>query len=229
MKIKRWIALPAAGIAALAIGIAAVEAAPSPSPSPSGTNSTNYAQVFFQKLGAILGVTITTNAVKQAEQQTVQQLCNDKKLTAAQCSALQSKVQNGPAFGGFGFGFRRGFGGNGLAAQVRTAVVNAVASSLKMSTADLKTALRSGKTLSQLETQQGVSSSAVIAAAKSAAQGVLDKAVKAGTITQNQENALLGSIANGRFGLQFGGGFRHFGPPPAQSPAATPAAFFSTI
>ena len=34
MKGKRWIALPAAGLAAIIIGIVAVEAAPSPSPAP---------------------------------------------------------------------------------------------------------------------------------------------------------------------------------------------------
>jgi hypothetical protein len=235
MKIKRWIALPLAGMAALAIGIAAVEAAPSPSPSASGTNSngsTNYAQVFFQKLGAILGVNITSNDVKQAELQTVQQMCNDHKLTAAQCSALQAKVQNGPPFGGFGFGFRHGGPANGLMMQLRTAELNAVASALKMSTADLQNALRSGKTLSQLEQQQGVSSSAVTTAAKNAAQGVLDKAVQAGTITKAQEKKLLDAIGSGRLG-GFGFGFKRGpwapGPPPSASPGATPAAYFSTI
>src|SRR6266566_4636619 len=55
MKLKRWIVLPAAGLAAVIIGVAAVEAAPSPSASPTG--SKNYAQVFVDKLAGILHLT----------------------------------------------------------------------------------------------------------------------------------------------------------------------------
>ncbi len=66
-----------------------------------------------------------------------------------------------------------------------------------MSTADLQSALRSGKSLTDLETQQKVSDSAVKAAMKDAAKGVLDKAVKAGTITQAQADAILSRVGNG--------------------------------
>ena len=67
MKGRRWVVLPAAGLAAIIIGIVAVEAAPSPSPSTSG--SKNYAQVFVDKLAAILHLnsTQTRDALKQAE------------------------------------------------------------------------------------------------------------------------------------------------------------------
>src|SRR5205807_8996126 len=55
MKLNRWIVLPAAGLAAVIIGVAAVEAAPSPS--ASSTGSKNYAQVFVDKLAGILHLT----------------------------------------------------------------------------------------------------------------------------------------------------------------------------
>ena len=56
--------------------------------------------------------------------------------------------------------------------------------------------------MSDLETQQKVSDSAVKAAMKSAAKGVLDKAVKAGTITQAQADSVLSRVGSGldRFG-----------------------------
>src|SRR6266704_3509322 len=81
--------------------------------------------------------------------------------------------------------------------DLKTAELNAAASALHMSTADLQSALRSGKSLSDLETQQNVSDSAVKAAMKSAAKGVLDKAVKAGTITQAQADAILSKVGSG--------------------------------
>jgi hypothetical protein len=104
-----------------------------------------------------------------------------------------------------------------------------------MSTADLQSALRSGKSLSDLETQQKVSDSAVKTAMKNAAKGVLDKAVKVGTITQAQEDALLSRLGTG---LPFG--FGHKGRPgrggqssPAPSQSPTPgtsgAAYYTTF
>jgi len=100
-----------------------------------------------------------------------------------------------------------------------------------MSAADFQSALRSGKSLADLETQQKVSDSAVKAAMKSAAKGVLDKAVKAGTITQSQEDAILSRVGSG---LNFRFGHKGFpgsapGAAPSGSPAATPAAYYSSI
>src|SRR5438105_2015714 len=98
MKGKRWIALPAAGLAAIIIGIVAVEAAPSPSPSTSGTK--NYAQVFVDKLAAILHLnsTQTRDALKQAELQTVDQMLKDGRITQAQEDAMLSRVGSGLKF-----------------------------------------------------------------------------------------------------------------------------------
>jgi 3-hydroxyacyl-CoA dehydrogenase len=112
--------------------------------------------------------------------------------------------------------------------QLATAEANALASTLHMSVADLKSALRSGKSLSDLEAQQKVSDSAVKAAMKNAAKTVLDKAVKAGKITKAQEDAMLSRLGSGlpfRFGHKPGAP----GAAPGQSPAPTPAVFFSTI
>jgi hypothetical protein len=235
MKLNRWYALPAAGLAALIIGVVVVEAAPSPSASPS--TSKNYVQVFVDKLAGILHLTPTQtqDALKQAELQTVDQMLKDGRITQQQADALKAKINAGQGLGPIGgFGFRRGGGfkaGAGVMRDLVTAELAAAASALHMSTADFQSALRSGKSLADLETQQKVSASAVTAAMKSAAKGVLDKAVKAGTITQAQEDAILSRVGSGlnfRFGHK---GFRGSAPgaSPGGSPAATPAAYYSSI
>src|SRR5438876_11884325 len=232
MKGKRWVVLPVAGLAAVIIGIVAVEAAPS----PSASGSKNYAQVFVDKLAAILHLnsTQTKDALKQAELQTVDQMLKDGKITQQQADAMKARINAGQGIGPLGgFGLRPGAfkADRALMQELATAEANAVAGALHMSPADLKSALRSGKSLADLETQQKVSDSAVKAAMKSAAKGVLDKAVKAGTITQSQEDAILSRVGSGlnfRFGHK---GFRGSAPgaAPSGSPAATPAAYYSSI
>ena len=99
--------------------------------------------------------------------------------------------------------------------------MNAVAGALGMSVSDLQTQLKSGKTLADLEQSKGVSDSAVRSAAHDAAKKVLDPALKAGTITQAQEDAILQRITSGPgvFGPGPRGGFgRRFGHPPAPTP-----------
>jgi len=238
MKLNRWVVLPVAGLAAIVIGVAAVEAAPSPSPSTS--TSSNYGQVFLDKLGAILHLNRqqTQDALKQAELQTVDQMRKDGKITQAQADAMKARINAGQGLGPVGgFGFRHdGFKADRtLIRDLTTAELNAAASALHMSTADFQSALRSGKSLSDLETQQKVSDSALKAAMKNAAKGVLDKAVKAGTITQSQADAILAKVGSGP---KFGFGHKAPGqrggpssPAPSQSPTpgTSPAAYYTTI
>ena len=238
MRLNRWIALPAAGLAAVIIGVVAVQAAPSPSASP--TTSKNYAQVFVDKLAGILGLTPAKaqDALKQAQLQTVDQRQKDGQITQAQADAMKARINAGQGLGPIGgFGLKRGgFRAQGTVMKdLTTAELNAAASALHMSTADFQSALRSGKTLSQLETQQKVSDSAVKAAMKSAAKGVLDKAVKAGTITQAQADSILSKVGSGmnfRFGHkparpQTPGA--PSSPSTSPTPGTSPAVYYSTI
>lgn len=242
MKLKRWYALPAAGLAAVIVGVAVVEAAPSPSPSPSG--STNYAQVFLGKLAHILGLSTsqTQTDLTQAELQTVDQMLKDGKITQAQATALKARINAGQGLGplpvpGSGFrGYRNGnFGAlRTLMSDLRTAEVNAAANALGISASAFESALRSGTTLAQLETQKGVSDSAVQTAVKNAAKVVLDKAVQANTITQAQENSFLSKIGSAfTFGERHSRGtFGPFGPagaPVPPFPPVTPAWYVPTI
>ena len=224
MRFNRWMALPVVGVLALVIGVLAVSAAPSPSPSAS--TGKNYAQVFIDKLAGILHLTPaqTSSDLKSAEMATIDQMVQDGRITKAQGDALKARIQNGH---GFGFGpelGRPGFGDRAVLRDLRTAEINAVASALKLSPADLQSQLRSGKTLSQLETQQGVSDATVQSAVHNAAKGVLDKAVKAGTITQQQEDMLLSRL--GSMPFKFGFGHRGFQGPGAPEAPTAPATYY---
>jgi AraC-like DNA-binding protein len=222
-KKKLLIAAPLAAVAALAIGAVALAASPSPSPSPGNTPG----QIFVQKLAGILHLSPsqTSNDLKQAELQTIDQMVKDGQLTQPQADKIKQRIQSGQGPGPF-FGLPRGdrFGNLALVGGLRTAELNAVAQALGMSPSDLQTQLRSGKTVTDLEQSKGVSDAAVRAAAHDAAKKVLDPAVKDGTITQSQEDAILQRIASGP-GPLFGAGHRGFGgrrlgQPP--SPAPTP-------
>src|SRR2546430_9820288 len=152
MKLNRWIVVPAAGLAAVIIGVAAVEAAPSPSASPTG--SKNYAQVFVDKLAGILHLTPaqTQDALKQAQLQTVDQMLADGKITKAQADAMKARINAGQGLGAIGgFGRHGGFKAHmTLMPELKTAELNAVASALHMNTTDLPSAPRSGTTFSDL-------------------------------------------------------------------------------
>jgi len=234
MKLNRWIVLPAAGLAAVIIGVAAVEAAPSPSASP--TASKNYAQVFVDKLAGILHLTPaqTQDALKQAQLQTVDQMLADGKITKSQADAMKARINAGQGLGAIG-----GLGRHGgfktdmkVLRDLKTAELNAAASALHMSPADLQSALRSGKSLSDLETQQKVSDSTVKAGMKNAAKGVLDNAVKAGTLTQAQADALLSRVGGGlkpRFHKQEQAPGAQSPTTPTPTPSQSPAAYYSTI
>src|SRR6059058_3635049 len=229
MQGKRRDVLPVAGLAAVIIGIVAAEAAPS----PSARGSKNYAQVCVDKLAAILHLNSsqTKDALKQAELQAVDQMLKDGTITQQQADAMKAKINAGQGLGPMGgFGLRPGGfkADRALMQELATAEANAVASALHMSATDLKNALKSGKSLSDLEAQQKVSDSAVKAAMKNAAKGVLDKAVKAGTITQAQADAILSRVGSGlgRFGHKPawpqtpGGSAPSTSPTPGTSPAA---------
>jgi hypothetical protein len=228
MRLNRWFVLPAAGLAAVIVGVAAVEAAPSPSP----TASKNYAQVFVDKLAGILKLTPaqTQDALKQAQLQTVDQMLADGKITKAQADAMKARINAGQGLGAVGgFGRREGFKTSmKLMQDLKTAELNAAASALHLSAADLQSALRSGKSLSNLETQQKVSDSAVKAAMTNAAKGVLGSAVKAGTITQAQADALLSRVGGAlkpRLKRAPGG---QSPAAPSPNPSQSPAVYYST-
>ncbi|MHB8507161.1 MAG: hypothetical protein ACYDGR_00740 [Candidatus Dormibacteria bacterium] len=218
MKIRMRIAGPLLGVAALGGGIVAVQAA---SPSPTGGASYNPASIFVNKLAGILHISSgqAQTDLTQARDQTLDQLVKDGQLTQAQADIMKKRqgAGLGPEFGlGHRFGKHPGGPLGSVGPAVRQAELNAAARSLKTSTTQLLADLRSGKSVADLEKSAGITDDALKSAMTTAARGVLDPAVKAGTITQAQEDAVLARISTnlrGRGGL----GPRHR-PEPSGSP-----------
>src|SRR6202140_4094581 len=121
MKLNRWIVLPAAGLAAVIIGVVAVQAAPSPAASPNSSKS--YAQVFVDKLAGILGLTPaqTQDALKKAQLATVDQMLADGQITKAQADAMKARINAGQGLGAVG-----GFGLHGGGFKAHRTLMNSL-------------------------------------------------------------------------------------------------------
>ena len=211
----------AAVLMVAAVGTSALAATPTPGTptAQTGAQGQDYRQVFLTKLAAALGVDQTklSDSIKQAETDTIDQAVRNGDLAKNPADQMKQRIQQGGPgfFGGFGggpggpFGIGPGFPGmGGLPMQ---AVEQAAADKLGMSLQDLQTQLRSGKSLSDLASAKGVSAQDVYSAMATAAKTQLDQAVKAGNLTQKQEDSFLQQIQQGQFPF-FGG--RPGGPSP---------------
>ena len=118
----------------------------------------------------------------------------------------------GPAAGrGPGFGPGEGLHG---------AAHGAIASALSMSSEDLFTAMRSGKTVAQLAQEKGIDLEAVVKAALEAHDKALDEQVQAGRISQEQADwmdARMEANVRAMVAGQYGPGMRG-GPGPGMGP-----------
>jgi hypothetical protein len=97
----------------------------------------------------------------------------------------------------------------------RAGSIEAVASYLGLTKAELRTAHENGTTLAQLATQQGKSVSGLKQAIYDAAKADLDKAVAAGRITAAQEKSMLSGLQSHLDDMVNSTGPPPLGPPPA--------------
>jgi hypothetical protein len=118
-----------------------------------------------------------------------------------------------------------GGGGHGLG----LVGLQATAEALDMTTDELITALRSGKTLEQLAEEAGVDlqnvQDAIQAAHEEELRTRIEQAVSDGTMTQEKADWLLEGLEKGFLdgpGFGFGFGPHEFGPRPDQAPTAQP-------
>jgi uncharacterized protein YidB (DUF937 family) len=213
-----------------ATGTPLLAASPSPSPSPSG--STNYCSKFTGHVATNLGKSQSQvqKAISDALNQTIDDAVKNGDLTQNQANAIKSRIgsnTNGaqcvggikaiPGLGRPG-GFGRLPGGGG-----RFNELDEIARALGISTAQLQQDLQSGKTVQSLASAQGMDEAAFRSKLASVTKTDLDQQVKAGNLTQNQENAALQRIQSGPLPLWNAvPAPRRFGPRPAPSPSATP-------
>jgi predicted DNA-binding protein (UPF0251 family) len=163
-------------------------------------------------------------ALKKALENRVDEAVAAGRLTKAQGDELKQRIESGdvPLFGGPGFGFHeRGalFGG-----------LDAAASYLGLTDAQLRARFQSGKSLADVAKAQGKSVDGLVQAIVDAAKKKVDAAVTAGRLTQSQADSILAGLESRvsdfvnrtppRFGLRHGfeGGRFRGGPPVVPGP-----------
>ena len=246
-KVVLGIALAAALLLTL-IGtgrVANVVQAQGPTPTaPAPTNS--FDQSFWQALATRLGTTVEKlqQAVKDAGKDSVAEALKNNSITQAQADAMNQRLdqwqpgQGGPLglpFGRGGFDHGKGGPERGMGPMGGSAVLDAAAKALGMTTADLTTELRGGKTLADVANAKNVSQDTVKQAIIAAQKAQVDQAQQAGRLTADQAtqakqhidqesaNLDLSKLFSGRGGPGgFGPGGFERGARPGQVPGQAP-------
>lgn len=157
-----------------------------------------------------------SDALEEALKNRVDQAVEDGRLTEEQADALKERIDSGDApliFGGFGGpGFGHGHFGH-------FADLDAAATYLGLTEAELRAELEDGKTLAQIAKAEGKSVSGLVQALVKEAKARIDEAVADGRLTQAQADELeagleqrITDLVNGEL-HDPGPGFHHgFGP-----------------
>jgi hypothetical protein len=208
--------------------------AASPSPSPSPGSGTNYCSRFTGHLASNLGKSQSQvqKAISDAVSQTIDDAVKNGDLTQSQANAIKARLGSNASAGQCPGGLRgipgivRGGGFGPRFGGARFNQLDEVAKALGITTAQLQQDLQSGKTVQQLASAQGMDEAAFRTKLASVTKADLDQQVKAGNLTQNQEDAVLQRIQNGPLPLWNGAAPKHFGPArgaaPSPSPSSTP-------
>ncbi len=160
-----------------------------PTPSAPKTLSDLYWQALAQRLG--LSVDKLQQTVVDARKDAINQAVKQGLLTQAQADRLLQQLQNA-APGTVFDNLSRGQAVNALrdvATSVRNAGLDAAAKTLGLSTNDLTTALRGGKTLLDVAREKNVDVSKLRTAIADAEKAAIDQAVKDGKLTQAQADS----------------------------------------
>lgn len=150
---------------------------------------------FMADVAQRLGVTTEAldDAIKGARVAQVEQALEDGELTQEQADAAKEAIESGEARGfGPGFGHRGGGFGHDRSLDRRGGgpTLDAAAAYLGLSQDELRTELRSGKSLATIAGDEGKSVDGLKAAMLEDATAKLDEALAAGRITEEQKAAL---------------------------------------
>src|SRR5579884_3321734 len=164
------------------------------SASSANTSATNpYCE---QYLANRLHVSVTTlQQDKQAARDDVlNQMVKDGKLTQAQATAIEQRLQSHQACTGKGNGKIAHLVLRQFLNKYRGQIENSIASGLHMTGAQLTAQLQAGKSLSQIATAQHVSSSQLQTIVTSAVQSALNTAVSNGDLTQSEATSFMQTL-----------------------------------
>lgn len=168
---------------------------PATTTTTSGTNT--YCTQYQQNLANELHISVSTlqQDQKTAIDNTINQMVKDGKLTQAQASTLEARVNAHQACSRKANPF-----GHFIAAQFlkkyRGDIENSIASGLHLTTAQLTAQLQSGKNLSQVATAQHISTTQLRTIVTNAVQSALNKAVSNGDLTQAQATSFSQMMKN---------------------------------
>src|SRR5712692_4275645 len=185
MHVPRRNRLIAGVVAALAVtgGGAAIAASKLGSPKEESQAVINDAA---QQLG--VQPSALSHALKKGLENRVDAAVAAGRITKDEGDALKTRIESGEFplfFGGPGPGFHHGGPVGGL---------DAAASYLGLTEAELRTQLEAGKTLAQVAQDKGKSVDGLIQALVDDAQKKLDAAVAAGRLTKDQEQSILSDL-----------------------------------
>jgi uncharacterized protein YidB (DUF937 family) len=166
------------------------------SPTPqTASGAKTLVDLFWQALAQKLGTTV--DKVKQAEtdarKDAITQGVTAGLLTQTQADSMLQRLQNGTLDGPFGGRGPNGGPFDGASAAVASAARDAAAKALGISSADLTTALQT-KSLLTLAQEKNVDVTTLRTAIANAEKAALDQAVKDGTLSQAQADALKANI-----------------------------------
>jgi uncharacterized protein YidB (DUF937 family) len=210
-KIKIAMAVMAA---VMVLSTSAVAFAQTPTP-PTSPASPTTGQTFWQTLADKLGVTVDKleAAVRDTLKTMVDKALAGGTLTQSQADKAKANIDKMPfdrsPFGRF-WGPRRGAG-----FAIGAEALDAAAQKLGMTTQELMTELRSGKTLSDVATEKKVSADDLKAAIVAAIDAKIDQAVKDGNLTQAQADQIKAQVDKMTLDNAFGMGMHKgwgFGP-----------------
>jgi polyhydroxyalkanoate synthesis regulator phasin len=163
-----------------------------PTATPTPGTPQALAQEFMSKLASKLGIgqDKLQTAVKDSQNEIIDQLVQEGKITQQQADQLKQKVTANNGVIPFGGAFERGFM-HGFKMGVTAADIS---SFLGITEQQLYTELQSGQTLAQVAQAHGKTADQLKTYIHDKIKASLDAAVKNGQITQAQEDTRLSTI-----------------------------------
>jgi polyhydroxyalkanoate synthesis regulator phasin len=185
-RLGRWLTGAVAGLALCAVLIGGTALAQT-----DGAGS-GLQQAFLERLAERLGITTAElqTAMTEAGNAAVDDAVASGDLTQEQGDAMKERIAGDDDFSGFGRGHRwHGPGGPGHAVHLDT-----IATTLGMTTDELRAELEAGTTLTDIIAAQSQTVDAVVDALVAEKQAMLDEKVAEGHITQAEADAILADL-----------------------------------
>jgi polyhydroxyalkanoate synthesis regulator phasin len=188
-SVRRWLAGGAVAVALGALLLGGTAFAETGSGTASGLQS-----AFIDRLAQKLGITSDElrSAADEAEQEVIDEAVANGDLTAEQADALRERITQGDNV--FGFGHGPGPGHHGRGPRGVGVDLDTIATTLGMTTDDLRAQLAGGTPLTEIITAQGSTVDAVVDALVAEAQADLEQKVADGVLTQEQADAILADL-----------------------------------